>query len=241
MEHADDPRRLRHTGWAVLADGGMAVVDVTFGDLRVGPVLLAAEADIRVDSHRFSGQAAAADLLIRPLLRGRIPPTDRIGEAQRAWAATSQDEQRTALRTWQRELGALAADVVSVLDGPRPRPIWPSVPGVCFCSARWLLRGWRRRGSSGARSSRRAGARPLGHRTRGVVVAAVGTDGSGKSTVADELEQHLQRLGFTTRTAYFGMARGNLPGWESLRRMLGIATPGGEVVAQDQPSETPAP
>ena len=65
---------------------------------------------------------------------------------------------------------------------------------------------------------------------------AVGTDGSGKSTVADELEQHLQRLGFTTRTAYFGMARGNLPGVGIARQMLGIATPGGEVVAQDQPS-----
>ena len=242
VEHADDPRRLRHTGWAVLADGGMAVVDVTFGDLRVGSVLLAAEADIRVDSHRFSGQAAAADLLIRPLLRGRIPPTDRIGEAQQAWAATSQDEQRTALRTWQRELGALAADVVSVLDGASPptdlakrarrvllqRTLAPSGLAAAWKQRRSILPAGRRKG-------------PLGHRTRGVVVAAVGTDGSGKSTVANELEQHLQRLGFTTRTAYFGMARGNLPGVGIARRMLGIATPGGEVVAQDQPSETPAP
>ncbi len=242
VEHADDPRRLRHTGWTVLADNGMAVVDVTFGDLRVGPVLLAAEADIRVDAHRFSGQAAAADLLIRPLLRGRIPPAERIHEAQQAWAATSRDDQRTASLTWQRELGALSADVVSVLNGASPatdlakrarrvllqRTLAPSGLAAAWKQRRSILPAGRRKG-------------PLGHRTRGVVVATVGTDGSGKSTVANELEQHLQRIGFTTRTAYFGMARGNLPGVGIARRLLGIAAPGGEVVSQDSAGGTSEP
>jgi RsiW-degrading membrane proteinase PrsW (M82 family) len=44
------------------------------------------------------------------------------------------------------------------------------------------------------------------------VVALVGTDGSGKSTVAAELQDRLGTAGYKTRTAYFGMAHGNLPG-----------------------------
>ena len=54
----------------------------------------------------------------------------------------------------------------------------------------------------------------------------VGTDGSGKSTVADELTARLQRSGFSVTSAYFGMARGNLPGVGLARKLLGVAPSG---------------
>ncbi len=236
VEHADDPRRLRHSGWAVVADTGVAIVDVTFGDLLVGPVLLCAEADVTVDAdHRLTGRAGAADLLIRPLLRGRIPAESRMKQARAVWAAMSQVGRDDAAALWRAQLGPVAPEVVAVLDGAAPsadlarrarllllrRTIAPSGLGAAWRQRRSIV------------PSRRKG--PLGHRSRGVVVATVGTDGSGKSTVAGEAQQRLEDVGFTTRTAYFGMARGNLPGVSLARRILGIPTPGGEDVSQDPP------
>jgi thymidylate kinase len=63
---------------------------------------------------------------------------------------------------------------------------------------------------------------PFDLRIRGVVVAVVGTDGAGKSTVAHGLHQRLRRYGLATDSAYFGMARGNLPGVALARRLLGV-------------------
>jgi len=100
------------------------------------------------------------------------------------------------------------------------------------------LRQWR----SIVPAGRSAG--PLGLRTRGAVVALVGTDGAGKSTVAAELAQRLERAGFTTSESYFGMARGNLPGVGLARRLLGIdragsAAPGPEEEATNETSPKP--
>src|SRR5690348_7604732 len=63
----DDPRRLRHTSLAIETSDGPAVVDMTRGDLRVGPVLLVPAGEIEVDpaGHRLTGAAAVADLLLR--------------------------------------------------------------------------------------------------------------------------------------------------------------------------------
>ncbi|MBT8226328.1 MAG: thymidylate kinase, partial [Dactylosporangium sp.] len=68
---------------------------------------------------------------------------------------------------------------------------------------------------------------PLGLRVRGVVVALIGTDGSGKTTVAAQLDDRLRRLGLPTASAYFGMGRGNLPGVALARRLLGVSKAAG--------------
>jgi thymidylate kinase len=68
----------------------------------------------------------------------------------------------------------------------------------------------------------------LGLRTRGVLVALVGTDGAGKSTIADGLGERLRRYGLPTSPAYFGMARGNLPGVDLVRRLLRVADAGNQ-------------
>lgn len=244
IEQADDPRRLRHTGWAVFTAGGLAIVDITFGDLRVGPLLLCPQALVTVSDNRLTGVAAAADLLVRPLLRGRIPADARLAQARAAWASASQADQQAITAIWQVSLGPLAVPVLAVLDGATP------AADLAKQARRWLLRqtvapanlpaAWAQRRSI-VPAGRRSG--PLGHRVRGVVVAMVGTDGSGKSTVADQIAERLHSVGVATHGAYFGMARGNLPGVNLARKVLGIAAPGGEDksgVVEDKPAAAPS-
>lgn len=224
----DDEDRLQHTSLAVETPEGLAVLDLTAGDLRVGAVLLlpAARVDVAptADGPRLRGVAAAADLLVRPLLRGRLPDRPRLVEARAAWHAADPADQAWAALLWRRELGRASADVVAVLDGEEPSTNLP-----LRLRRRLLLRTlrpralrstWRQRAS--IRPAGRA-AGPLGLRTRGVVVALVGTDGSGKTTVATQLRDRLDSLGLASSEAYFGMARGNLPGVGAARRLLGVA------------------
>lgn len=227
VAESTDPRRLRHLSLAFEVAGDLAVVDFTAGDLLVGPVRLVPAADVRVeptpDGPRLAGVAAAADLLIRPLLRGKTPPEARVAESQRAWASTTEVERAAALVRWRSELGSETHRVAEVLAGAE------CPPDLAGRLRRRLLArtlapsgvaaAWRQRWSV-APAGRAAG--PLKLRTRGVVVALVGTDGSGKSTVARSLRERLEALGYTTAEAYFGMARGNLPGVGLARRVLGI-------------------
>lgn len=239
IEHADDRRRLRHTGWAVFTHEGPAVVDITFGDLRVGPVLLCRQGDITTADCRLTGAAAAADLLVRPVLRGRIPDPERLAEARAAWACCPQALAEGARQTWREGLGPLADELVGVLQGSQPAADLPAR------ARRVLLRQTLRPGNLPAawqqrRSILPTGRRgPLGHRICGVVVALVGTDGSGKSTVAGKVAAELQTLGLATSSAYFGMARGNLPGVGLARKVLGVPEAGGEKVETTEPSGPP--
>jgi thymidylate kinase len=233
---AHDPRRLRHVSHAVETEHGLAVLDVTFGDLRVGAVLLVPGSEVTADVERLTGVAAAADLLLRPLLRGRVPDEQRIEEARAGWANATDDERRHAERRWSDELSVeLAPQVVAVLAGGHAAADLAS-----RCRRELLRRTLAPSGVRAAWSQRHAvlpagrAAGPLGLRTRGVVVVLVGTDGSGKSTVAAELSSRLERAGFGVRSAYFGMARGNLPGVGLARRILGVAPAGdGAAAATD--------
>lgn len=228
VAEALDPRRLRHVSVAVETPGGPAVVDVTYGDLCVGPILLVPGRYATVDPavHRFIGVAAVADLLVRPVLRGRLPTRDRLDEARAEWAAADPAHQRALREGLTLQLGArVAEDVVAVAGGAPPDPALPRRARMRL-AARSLAPGvvaatWAQRRTvipaAGAKG-------PLGLRTRGVVVALVGTDGSGKSTVADGLHERLSRYGFRTGATYFGMARGNLPGVALARRVLRVGS-----------------
>lgn len=236
IEHADDPRRLRHTGWAVFTDAGPAVVDITFGDLTVGPVVLCRQGDITVVEHRLTCAAAAADLLVRPVLRGRLPEPERLTQARHAWAGSPDALARDVHQTWRQGLGPLADELVTVLQGAEPAADLPARARRVLLrrTLRSLPAAWQQR-----RSILPTGKRgPLGHRIEGVVVALVGTDGSGKSTVAQDVAGELEGLGLATTGAYFGMARGNLPGVGLARKLLGVPESGGEKVETDS---TPGP
>ena len=230
---------------AVETTAGLAVVDVTFADLRVGPVLLVPRDQVDVRSTpegpRLAGVAAAADLLVRPLLRGRVPEDARVQAARVSWSEATPQERTSVAADWRRQLGDLTDRIVAALDGAEPDPALPGLlrrrlmvltlsPANLVSS----LRQWR----SIVPAGRSAG--PLGLRTRGAVVALVGTDGAGKSTVAADLSERLERAGFTTSESYFGMARGNLPGVGLARKLLGIDTHGTRGATPADESVTPA-
>jgi len=206
LADATDPRRLRHTSIAVPAATGLAVVDITHGDLRVGPVLLVPAAEVTADPgrHRLTGAAAVADLLVRPVLRGRIPDAARIAEAVAAWESAEPDHRSRLAGRLTGQLGAaVTAGLIRILHGAPPDPGLPRRARLRL-AARSLAPAtiaatWAQR--HGIRPAGRA-AGPLGLRTRGVVVALVGTDGSGKSTVAATLDNRLRGAGFATRSAY---------------------------------------
>jgi thymidylate kinase len=239
---ADDPRRLRHTGVAVLTTAGLGVVDFTHGDLRVGPVLLVPAAEVTVDraAHRLTGAAAVADLLVRPVLRGRIPGTERLAEAREAWTAAEPDRRSALARRLTGQLGAaVAADLIAIAGGAAPDPGLPRRARLRLAARSLAPRAigatWAQRHSV-LPAGPAAG--PLGLRTRGVVVALVGTDGSGKSTVAAMLGDRLRGRGFPTSSAYFGMARGNLPGVALARRLLNVGSIAPSPAATHQPPPT---
>lgn len=240
VAESTDSRRLQHLSLAFEVAGDLAVIDFTEGDLRVGAVLLVPAADVTVgdgepgdggqpgidheaESPALTGVAGAADLLVRPLLRGKVPPAARLDQARGCWRQASPQQRDEASARWQRQIGEEADTIAEVLGGATPddylarrvrnrllrRTLAPS--GL---RAAWAQR-W-----SVAPAGRAAG--PLELRTRGVVVALVGTDGSGKSTVARQLAERLEALGYDTSEAYFGMARGNLPGVGLARKVLGI-------------------
>ena len=117
VAEALDPRRLRHVSLSVETPAGPAVVDITYGDLCVGPILLVpgAYATVDPDAHRFIGAAAVADLLVRPVLRGRLPTRDRLDEARAEWAAADPGHRRALTHGLTVQLGArVAGDIIAV-------------------------------------------------------------------------------------------------------------------------------
>jgi len=243
---ADDPRRLRHVSLAVRTGTGLAVVDITHGDLFVGPVLLIPATQLLIEpgTHRLAGAAAVADLLVRPVLRGRLPGRQRLDAARAAWAEADPDHRAGLARRLTAQLGArVAGELIGIAGGAAPDAGLPRrarfrlaarslAPGVV--AATWAQR----------RTVLPAGpaAGPLGLRFRGVVVALVGTDGAGKSTVADGLYERLGGYGIPTSAAYFGMARGNLPGVALARRLFGVGatTPPASAAPVPVPDRRPA-
>jgi thymidylate kinase len=244
----DDQRRLRHVSWAVLLDSGPAVVDVTVGDLRVGAVLTVPSYAVRVSGRGgvLAGSAAVADLLVRPVLRGRVPTGPRLAEARRAWRAASPWE-RDALRARLHEAPggrSLTEAVVRLLEDSE-EPSATDVARLLRLGRRVMVRATLAPGALPATWAQRRSIAPLGRgpapfgvRSTGAVVVLVGTDGSGKSTVQRELCERLEELDVPTRSAYFGMAHGNLPGVGLARRLLGV-TPVAEGGASTDAAPTP--
>lgn len=231
------PARLRHTTLMIRCQNGPAIVDITHGDLKVGPITILPTDQIEtrlIDGQpQLVGTAAAADLVVRSLLRGKVPSEARLAEGQRQWLQATGPQRQAARRTWQAELGRPQADsleavlsdataTVTERRAIRRRLVWRSLRPDA------LVATWRERRT--VVPALRKG--PFGLRTRGLVVAFVGTDGSGKSTTAAHLKAEIESTGFATSEAYFGMGRGNLPGVATARRLLGVAP-------SDKPSTEP--
>jgi len=236
VQHAEDRGRLMHTSYAIETHDGLAVVDLTRGDLRVGPVLLVPSGDVRVrggdEGQRLTGIACAADLFVRPLLRGRIVDDSRLAQARTGWMEATEFERAALISRLADQLGhGVADDVQRTLGGARPAPqlVKASRKALAVASLKpsALASTWRQRKTIRP-AGRRAGV--LGLATTGCLVVLVGTDGSGKSTVAGEIADRLERVELHTTPAYMGMARGNLPGVGLARKLLGVA-PAGDTAA----------
>lgn len=235
LASATDRGRLQHDQWwlpTVGRDRDGGIVDVTVGDLRVGAILLLTEADVHtspfalaigkqiVRGRRFTGAAAIADLALRPLLRGRLVGGARRELAQHFFDVVSRSEPALVRSMTQRAVGRrLLDDALAWLGGD------DSAGGQLVSAARRKMTSsalctplatWRQRWSILP-----GGARPFGLRTTGVVVALVGTDGAGKSTVADGVSDQLARAGVRVERRYFGMARGNARWLTALRKRAG--------------------
>jgi hypothetical protein len=209
-----DPRRLRHVTWALLLPGGPVVVDLTVGDLRVGSVLLVPSDEVRViragGVNRLTGQAAVADLLARPVLRGQAPNDARLAEAQQAWNDIDDDE-RSRLTGRLGDKGGrltgrtLATGLVQLAEGrtgTRPDDTRRLLRAARRMMVRTTISWLSLRSSWGQlHAMLPIGPSPFGHRVRGVVVVLVGTDGCGRSAVQSELCDRLERAGVSTRAA----------------------------------------
>lgn len=255
---SSDPRRLQHTSWWVEVAGRGAIIDVTAGDLAVGPVVLCPEREItiglRPDEHLglvpvLADLAAALDLAARPLLRGRAPEPTRLEAAREAWRSASAADKIACAAWLEGSLGSASTSVVEVLRGmaPTPRVLRRIRRALVLrtVAPRSLRASWSQRWS--IVPTRRPNG-PAGIRSSGTLVVLVGTDGSGKSTLAANVAAGLEQSGFQVGTAYFGMAHGNLPGVAWARRRLGVAPAGSDVtvdldlVAAEEPAvEAKAP
>lgn len=249
IQQSDRPGRLRHVSYAIETLQGLAVVDLTRGDLMVGPVLLVPAAHVRtvgVAAHdggpQLADVAGAADRFVRPLLRGRIVDGERLDQARAEWNRAERGARTAFLATLRTQLGrGLARGIERVLDGD------DASSTLARDARRALVAQSLRPSSLAATWANRhtvlpAGSRAgvLGLRTTGCLVVLVGTDGSGKSTVASEIDARLASAGLRTSTAYLGMARGNLPGVGLARRLFGVA-PAGDSAPTKPQSEAPKP
>ena len=246
VQRADAPGRLRHQSYAVETRDGLAVVDLTIGDLMVGPVLLVPAAQVQTvggsasaGGGRLLGVAGAADLFVRPLMRGRTVQGPRLDQARAEWNRSGGLERAEFIDRMRAQLGRRAAKGIAATLGGEPAP--PDlIRHARIALARASLRP--RSIASTWRSRRtilpaRGAAGVLGLRTHGSLVVLVGTDGSGKSTVARQLDARLAALGIATTNVYMGMARGNLPGVALARRLLGVATVAEAGAAESMPDD----
>ena len=137
-------------------------------------------------------------------------------------------EREVAVNTWRASMGGSGPTLVAVLDG--------AAPGRTLCGRP----GWSAEGDNGT-SQPDLDLAPAAHdRAVGASCRAIGSSGkvvwSWPPSARMDREVHrraaacarLESYGFTTRTAYFGMARGNLPGVALARKVLGVPEPGGE-------------
>ena len=235
VQHADRAGRLRHTSYALETIDGLAVIDLTRGDLAVGPVQMVPADLVRTTmstgtwaAPRLAGAAAAADLFVRPLLRGRLVDGDRLAQARMTWAQSTTHERIALLARLELQLGRPVSDgIEDALDGATPDP--SLVRRARRAMARASLRPSNLSSTWSQRHTiipARGKAGVLGLSTKGALVVLVGTDGSGKSTVAAEIDRRLQACGVRTTNVYMGMARGNLPGVALARKVLGVAPAG---------------
>lgn len=214
-----------HDVFLVPCGDGSLLIDVKFGDLKVGALTLLGEADLLAsldEDNRFTGMAQITDLLLRRMARGKPVDSARLDAARLAWQCMTADERRLAGDGLLDRFGERAAEgIIDLLEGREPpiaveRTLRMQVQGSyvsSFAAVRMTMSrsvvvaiGW---------LTRRP--RPFGQYQVGSLTVISGTDGTGKSTTLDNVASALREHGLRCRTVYLGRGRGNVPGVATLR------------------------
>lgn len=190
-----DPRWLRHVVFVTSDDCGGQLLDISYGDLTVGGALTCPQDMVSTApaSHGpvLSGVSVVADLVLRKLMRGKLPRKDQMAEARHAWQDDMPELQAQWLAALEAALGArLMARVRRLLDGAKPqrRDQIAFVMGALNASRRragLLLMLRRRRRFAPGRPARTLFKRPMAP----VLLAVEDTD------AAKDARQMLQALG----------------------------------------------
>ncbi|MFQ3788192.1 hypothetical protein [Halomonas sp. A29] len=197
-----DPRWLRHLVLVMPRRFDGQLIDITYGDLKVGAALACREelVSVRMGLHgpMLTGVAAVSDLLMRKLLRGKTLASSRLAEASLQWYLAPA-EQRGA---WLADLAAtfspaLVDHVQAIMSGRR---IAGRERAFFLLSA---VRASLRHGgvSLALRRRRRL---VLGRRQRVPLKRPVAPvlfllNGEGSATVAARIEEVLSGAGVTTQ------------------------------------------
>lgn len=214
-----------HDVFLVTCRDGSLLIDVKFGDLKVGALTLLSEADLLAsldEDNRFTGMARITDLLLRRMARGKPVDDARLEAVRLAWQCMTSDERGRAGDGLLSRFGEREAEgIIDLLEGREPpiaveRTLRMQVLGSYFSSfaaIRMALSrsvvyaiGW---------LTRRP--RPFGQYQAGSLTVISGTDGTGKSTTLENVGAAMQAHGLRCRTVYLGRGRGNVPGVAILR------------------------
>lgn len=227
--HCSAKRWLNHDIYLVRCTDGLLLIDITFGDMKVGPLTLVTESELLASltaENRFSNHSLIADLLLRPLARGNRVVGERLNSASSVWHSMSDEDKLRSRKTTAKHLGTNAGALAElILDGAgrqeqlirtlrartardilsNSESLLIAVRKIAFyCLARLTGRN-----------------KPFGRYHRGLLVALSGTDGVGKSTTISSLRAQLDSQQMRNSTIYLGRGRDNLPGIESLRNLVG--------------------
>ena len=224
----DHPAWTNHDVFVIDCSDGSLVVDVKFGDLRVGKLKLMRQSALLAsvdDDQRFKDYARIADLLIRRMARGKPVNEDRLAASQATWSAMPEESRGQARADMERRFGLeAAAGIVDLLEGREPALDVPrsmrmqtvgssfsrfSSLGIAVSRVLTNAIGW---------LTRRP--RPYGRYPRGLLVVVSGTDGTGKSTTLQNVSIALRKPGFRCREYYLGRGRGNLAIVDRLRSVV---------------------
>lgn len=220
---------LNHDVYVFPCGDGPLQVDVTIGDLMVGPLILAREQMMLASltsEGRLSGLPLVADLLLRPLARGKRVSGARLEQAVEAWRALRGAERDAVQTRLSGDAGAAVARACrEVLEGTdrqtqlsgrlRRAQLRRAVSsyGAFRIACRKLM--------LACTGSLLRWSRPFGRYHKGLLVAFVGTDGVGKSSSIEGVREALAAQRSACVTCYLGRGRGNLPGLDTVRNAVG--------------------
>ncbi len=220
---------LNHDVFLLECSDGSLLIDVKFGDLKVGALTLLSESELLWsldEDNRINGAAQIADQLLRRLARGKAVDSSRLESVRSVWQELTGVARDATINGYQRRYGKAAATAIrDLLEGREPsmslaRSLRMQVLGASFSSFAALRTAASKAfANTAAWLTRRP--KPFGQPQRGTLTVISGTDGTGKSTTLDNVREHLQQHGLRCKTFYLGRGRGNVPGVATLRNAVG--------------------